>query len=125
MKTRHVKPKSIEEYIEGEPEEAQERLWELLDCLRKGAPGAEESIKWSMPAISRERILFTFGAHKKHISLYSTPAAFEPFAKELRAYRTSSSTLQFPLEKRIPAALIRKIAKRRMKDVVEKGAKWM
>ena len=33
MKRRHVRPKSIEEYIEGEPEGAQERLRELLHWL--------------------------------------------------------------------------------------------
>lgn len=115
----------MEEYIEAAPVNAQERLRELLASLRKGAPKAEESIKWGMPAISQKRILFTFGAHKAHISLYSTPSAFDPFAKELGTLRTSSSTLQFPLDKRVPAALIRKIAKHRVLDVVENGARWM
>jgi uncharacterized protein YdhG (YjbR/CyaY superfamily) len=64
-------------------------------------------------------------AHKAHISLYSTPSAFDPFAKELGTLRTSSSTLQFPLDKRVPAALIRKIAKHGVMDVVENGARWM
>ena len=119
------KPKSIEEYIEDAPEKAQERLRELLKCLRDAAPGAEESIKWSVPAISRERILFTFAAHKNHISLYSTPSTFKPFLKELGDLKTSSSTVQFPLDKKIPATLVRKIAKYRVNDVVENGATWM
>ena len=120
-----MKPKTIEEYIEDAPELAQKRLREMLKCFRAAAPGAEESIKWSMPAISRERILFTFGAHKNHVSVYSTPATFKPFLKELKGLKTSSSTIQFPLDKRIPMTLLRKITKHRLKEVVGKGAKWM
>jgi uncharacterized protein YdhG (YjbR/CyaY superfamily) len=120
-----VKPKSIEEYIDDAPELAQERLREMLKCFRAAIPDAEESIKWSMPAISRERILFTFGAHKNHVSVYATPSTFKPFLKELKGFKTSSSTIQFPLDKPIPAGLLRKIAKFRLKDVMENGAKWM
>jgi uncharacterized protein YdhG (YjbR/CyaY superfamily) len=120
-----MKPKNIEKYIEDAPELAQKRLREMLKCFRSAIPGAEESIKWNMPAIARERILFTFGAHKNHVSLYSTPSTFKPFLKELKGLKTSSSTIQFPLDKPIPAGLLRKIAKHRLKDVVENGAKWM
>jgi uncharacterized protein YdhG (YjbR/CyaY superfamily) len=40
------KPSTIPEYILSAPEAAQQKLWELLEILRKAAPGAEESLKW-------------------------------------------------------------------------------
>lgn len=124
MKVQH-KPKNIEEYIEDAPEKAQERLRELVECLRAAVPGVEESIKWSVPAFSKERILFTVAAHKAHLSLYSTPGTFKPFQKDLAPYQTSGSTIRFAFDKPLPKTLINKIAKYRAKDVVDNGAKWM
>ena len=97
----------------------------MLGSLREAAPNAEEAIKWGNPALSYGTILFIFAAHKKHISLYPTPAAIKAFAKDLKQYKTSSSTIQFPLDEPLPAKLIRKIADYRVREVVENDAKWM
>ena len=119
------KPKSISEYIEAASPEAQPRLREMLDCLRLTAPGAQESLKWGNPALSYQWILFQFAAFKHHISLYPTPSVVKAFEKELEGYQTSSSTIQFPLDKPLPVALIRRIAEFRVRDAVENGVKWM
>lgn len=119
------KPKNITEYINAAPEEAQEKLWELLDILRKAAPGAEENLKWRQPALSYQWILFQFAGFKNHVSLYPHPAVINAFEKELNDYKTSSSTIQFPLDKPLPADLIYKIAKYRVQESKEKGIKWM
>lgn len=121
----NIKPKTIEEYIAAFPGSSQSKLREMLTCLREAAPDAEESLKWGSPALSYSTILFIFAAYKKHLSLYPTPAAIKAFANALSEYKTSSSTIQFPLDKPLPLALIRKIADYRVRDVLEKGAKWM
>jgi uncharacterized protein YdhG (YjbR/CyaY superfamily) len=125
MKPALEKPTSFEEYIDDAPKEAQKRLREMRACLLKAAPGAAESLKWSVPAMSYKRILFTYAAFKNHISLFPTPAAIKAFAEDLAEYRTSSSTIQFPLEKPLPVAVIRKIAIFRVKECEEKDARWM
>ena len=125
MNKTKVKPKTIDEYIAAAPAIAQKRLREMRRCLRAAAPDAEEALKWGSPALSYETILFIFAAHKNHISLYPTPAAIKAFAKELRDYRTSSSTIQFPFDKPLPADLIRRIADYRVSAVVADGALWM
>ncbi len=94
-------------------------------CLRQAAPDAEEGLKWSSPAVFYDTILFMYAAHRNHISLYPTPSAIKAFSKELKGYKTSSSTVQFPLDKPLPLALIRQIADFRTKAVVEDGATWM
>ncbi len=124
-----AKPKTIAQYINAAPEGTRKKLQEMLECLRKAAPGAEEGLKWGMPALSYGRILFTFAGFKQHVSLFPTPAVIKAFAKELSKQpslrRASPSAIQFPLDKPLPLALIRKIARFRVQAVVEKDAKWM
>jgi uncharacterized protein YdhG (YjbR/CyaY superfamily) len=119
------KPKTVAEYIKAAPKDAQTKLKELRDCLREVAPDAEESLKWSSPAFSYDRILFMFAAYKRHIGFYPTPAVIKAFAKELQDFKTSQATIQFPLDKPLPTALIKKIARYRVKDCQENDAKWM
>ena len=123
--TERIKSRTIEEYIQAAPDIAQKRLREMLACLRKTAPKAEESLKWGSPALSYKTILFIFAAYKNHISLYPTPAVVRAFANELDAYKTSSSTIQFPLDKPLPKELIGRIAEYRVRAVLEEGATWM
>ena len=119
------KPKTIDEYIDTAPAEAQEKMREMLACLRAAAPGAQESLKWGQPALSYKWILFQFAAFRHHISLYPTPSVVKAFEKELKSYKTSTSTVQFPLDKPLPLKLIKDIAEFRVREASEKGVKWM
>lgn len=124
MITGKVKPKTIAEYIAAAPKDAQDRLNEMLTYLREAAPGAEESLKWGQPALSYQWILFQFAAFKNHISLYPTPSVVAALKDKLSDYKTSSSTIQFPLDKPLPADLIKEIAAFRIEES-KKGVKWM
>jgi len=94
-------------------------------CLRKAAPGAEENLKWGMPAFSQRRILFTYAGYRHHIGFYPTPDAVTAFAKDLKQFKTAKGSIQFPLDKPLPLSLIRKIAAFRVRQVNEQDAKWM
>ncbi len=118
------KPKTIVKYINSFPAETQVKLRDMLECLRDAAPGAEESLKWGQPALSYEWILFQFAAFKEHISLYPTPSVLRSLEHKLTEYKTSSSTIQFPLVKPLPLPLISKIAKLRVQEA-KTGVKWM
>jgi uncharacterized protein YdhG (YjbR/CyaY superfamily) len=124
MNAKKARPTSIDEYIHAAPKEARKRLREMLSCIRKAAPGAEESLKWGMPAFSYRRILVTFAAFKRHIGFYPTPSAVNAFAKELTKYATAKGSIQFPLEKPLPLPLIRKITAFRVRESVERDGKW-
>lgn len=119
------KPKTVQEYIDQTPENARKHLIELRECLKKAAPHAEESLKWSMPAFSLGRVLFTYAAFKNHVGLYPTPSAMQKFEAELENYKTGKGSIQFPLDEPLPKQLITKIAKFRVKDLTENDAKWM
>ena len=119
------KPKTIQEYIQTAPEAAQPKLWELLEILCKAAPGAKEDLKWGQPALSYDWILFQFAGFKQHVSLYPHPNVVKAFQDRLTEYKTSSSTIQYPLDKPLPSELIYEIAVHRVCESNEKGIKWM
>jgi uncharacterized protein YdhG (YjbR/CyaY superfamily) len=122
MKT--TKPKTVDEYIQAAPPQAQAQLRAMRACIRKAAPEATESLKWSMPAFSDRRILVMFAAFKHHVSLFPTPSAVKAFAKDLKGFKWAKGSIQFPLEKPLPLPLIRKITAFRVRESAEQDAKW-
>jgi uncharacterized protein YdhG (YjbR/CyaY superfamily) len=124
MTTRKAKPQTVSEYIAAAPKEARGKLREMRACIRKAAPGAQESLKWGMPAFSERRILVMFAAFKHHVSLFPTASALRAFAKDLAAFKTGKGSIQFPLERPLPLALIRKITVFRVRESKERDKKW-
>ena len=118
------KPKTIAEYLKTVPAAHRARFTEMLALIRSAAPRAEESIKWSMPAFSYTRVLVMTAPFTHHIGLYPTPKALKPFVKELAAYKTARGSIQFPFDKPLPKALIKKIVKFRVKESIERDGKW-
>ena len=124
MISKKAKPKTITGYIKAAPKETREKLREMRACIRAAAPGAKESLKWGMPAFSYKRILVTFAAFRHHIGFYPTPSAVKAFEKSLSKFKTAKGSIQFPLEKPLPLALIRKITMFRVRESLESDAKW-
>ncbi|MGA8035382.1 MAG: DUF1801 domain-containing protein [Candidatus Acidiferrales bacterium] len=119
-----IKAKTIEAYIAAAPEAAKVRLKELRAAVSKGAPTAEEGIKWGMPALSTTRILVMFGAFKKHVGVFPTAAVLKAHAKEIAKYERTSGGVKFPMDKPVPAALVTKLTKARVKDNAKNDALW-
>jgi uncharacterized protein YdhG (YjbR/CyaY superfamily) len=124
MTSGKARLKDVDDYIDVAPKEAQKKLVEMRACIRKAAPGAKEGLKWGMPAFSYKRILVVFAAHKGHIGFYPTPAAVKAFTKDLSKFATARGSIQFPMDKPLPLALIRRITKFRVRESVEEDGKW-
>jgi len=120
-----AKPTTVTEYVNAAPEEAQKKLREIRVILKKAAPNATETLKWGSPVFEEKKILFAFAAFKSHLNFMPTPSAMKPFKKELAKYTTGKGSIQFPYDKPLPKALIRKIAAFRFKELKGKDAKWM
>src|SRR5688572_9004928 len=120
-----VKATTITEYIKAAPKEAQKHLREMRAILKKVAPKATEAIKWGSPVFEENRILFAYTAHKTHLNFMPTRSTLNEFTKELADYKTGKDTIQFPYDKPLPKALIRKVAAFRAQEVREKDARWM
>jgi uncharacterized protein YdhG (YjbR/CyaY superfamily) len=124
MAVTKLKPTTIEEYISAAPIATQEKLWQLHECIRKAAPKVIEGLKWGMPAYSYQKILVTFAVFKQHIGFYPMPSAIKAFTKELTGYKSASGSVQFPLDKKLPLALVKKIVKFRVKESNAGTIKW-
>lgn len=118
-----MKPaKTVEEYLAGVPEAARLTLEKVRQRLRAVLPGATEGLSYSMPAFKQDgKALVAYAAFKNHCSLFPmSGAVFAKLADELKDYKTSKGTLQFPIGKPLPAALIKKIVKTRLAELAAK-----
>jgi uncharacterized protein YdhG (YjbR/CyaY superfamily) len=59
-------------------------------------------------------MLVWFGAFSDHCSLFPGAGIIEAFKDELKRYRIAKGTIQFSLDKPLPAALLKKIVKARV-----------
>ena len=109
---------SVDEYISRYPKEVQPILKNIREEIRKTAKDAEETISYGIPTYKLNKTnLVHFGAFKDHVGFFPTSSGVEYFKEELKNYKTSKGTVQFPLDKKIPYALIKKIVKFRIKEV--------
>lgn len=111
---------SIDDYISGFPKETQERLTKVRETIRDAAPQAEEAMKYAIPTFVLNGNLVHFAAFEHHIGFYPTPDGIKAFKKDLAPYKQSKGAVQFPLDKPIPLATIRKIVNYRVKENLAK-----
>lgn len=115
-----VNPKNIDEYIAAFPADVQKILQQIRSLIQKAAPQAEETIKYAIPTFTMEEInMVHFAAFKNHIGFYPTPTGIEAFKKELSAFKGAKGSVQFPLDKPMPLALITRIVKFRVREILD------
>lgn len=116
MKKSMKGPGTVDEYLEALPAKERGVLSDLRKTIRATAPQAEEVIGYGMPGYKYHGMLVYFAAFKKHLSFFPGSSLLELFGKEAEKYKTSKGTLQFTVDDPIPASLVKKIVKARMKQ---------
>ncbi len=121
MRKMNLDIKTVDEYIKGYPKEVGEKLKAIRALIKKEAPKAIEGISYGMPAYKLNgKPLVYFAGYVAHIGFYPTPSGVKSFKKDLGMYKTSKGAVQLPLDKPIPTALLQKIIKFRVKEVLGK-----
>ena len=116
-----AKPKTIDEYLARVPEPGRGTLQKIRATIRSVVPrDATETISYGIPAFRHKEVLIWFAAFANHCSLFPTGAMIEEFKDELKGYPISKGTIQFPLDKPIPAALVKKMVKGRLAHIAAK-----
>jgi uncharacterized protein YdhG (YjbR/CyaY superfamily) len=110
--------KTVDEYLAGTPEPARSTLQHIRKVIQSVVPKeTTEVISYRIPMFKFNGMLVGYAAFAKHCSLFPTGSGvIEKFAKELKGYSTSRGTIQFPPDKPLPDALIKKIVKERVKE---------
>lgn len=111
----------VDRYIADFPPPTQDLLEQMRHTILKAAPGVEEVIGYKMPAYRLYGVLVYFAGYKGHIGFYPSGSGIEAFKKELSVYKGAKGSVQFPLDKPLPLALITKIVKLRVKENLEKA----
>ncbi len=112
---------STNEYIENFPPEIQEKLNKIRRVIKETVPSqTQEKISYGIPTFYLNGNLVHFAAFKDHISFFPTSSGVAKFKKELSRYKITKGTIQFPLSEDLPIALIKKIVKFRVEEVLEK-----
>ena len=69
-----------------------------------------------MPYYGYKGRLVYFAYAKHHIGLYAMPPIVDDYKNELKKYQTAKATIRFPLDERLPLALIKKLIKAGVKN---------
>ena len=110
--------RTVDEYLASTPEPARSTLKHIRAVIKSVVPkGTTEVISYRIPMFKYKGMLVGYAAFARHCSLFPTGSGvIETFAKELKPYRTSKGTIQFPSDKPLPDALLKKIVKQRVKE---------
>ena len=114
--------KNTDTYIALQPVKVRVVLEKLRFTIQKAAPKAEEVISYGMPAFKYHGMLVYFAAFKNHCSFFpGSKAVIARHKSDLISFKTSAGTIQFTIEKPLPAPLVTKIVKARVKQNLEKS----
>ena len=104
--------KTVDEYLAGVPEPARSTLIKVRATIRSVVPpGTTEGISYRMPVFRYKGTLLWFAAFSRHCSLFPGAAVIAACKNELKGFRTSKGTIQFPMDKPLSAALVKKLVK--------------
>ena len=110
--------REVAKYFASAPGPAKSKLKEMRAAIRAALPrGASEAISYRIPAFRLGGIVVWYAAFAEHCSLFPTAAVIGQFEKELAGYNTSKGTIQFPLDKPLPVALIKRIVRARVQQM--------
>lgn len=108
----------IDAYLDKLPPPQRAALQEIRRIVRAAAPDATEAMSYQIPTFKRKgKNLVHMAAFKAHLSFFPGSGALtEKLAKDLAGYKTAKGTIQFTVEKPLPAALVRKIVRMRIRE---------
>jgi uncharacterized protein YdhG (YjbR/CyaY superfamily) len=113
----------VDAYLAKVPEPARTTLEKLRATIRSVVPPeTTEALSYGIPAFRYKGGLVAYAAFKKHCSFFPMQASLiDEMKDELKNYRTSKGTLQFPPNKPLPVPLVKKMVKARIAENERRG----
>ena len=117
MKSRMAAPaKDIDAYLAKVPADARAILEQLRRTIRAAAPEATECISYGIPAYKHHGLLVFFASFNNHCSFFPGAAVVKNYQDELKGYGTSKGTIRFRVDKPLPAPLVTRMVKARVRE---------
>ena len=107
---------AVNAYLARVPEPARTTLERMRAMIRAAAPkDATEAISYGIPSFQLNGGLVWYAAFKKHCSFFPMDHSLEEeFAEDLKKYKTSKGTIQFPVDEPLSKKLVTRIVKARV-----------
>jgi uncharacterized protein YdhG (YjbR/CyaY superfamily) len=113
---------TVDEYLSALPPDVKKEMSKLRKTIKQIVPKAEEVISYNMPAFKYNGMLVYYAAHKNHIGFYpGNRIVNEVFRDDLKDYKTSKGSIQFPHNMPVPLNLVRRIVIFRAKENLDKA----
>ena len=117
------KTTATDDYLATVPEPARTTLAKLRAAILAAAPaGTIECIAYGVPAFKHKKNIAGFAAYDNHCSYFPMSGGITKlFTSELAKYEVSKGAIQFPLDKPLPAALVKKLINARLAEIALTG----
>lgn len=119
--------KNVDAYIKHAPEETRGKLQEVRALIRAVAPDAVERTDYfEIPGYSYEGydydgMFVWFSFNEQCVRLHVRPPVLQNHEKELAPYKTTKAIVNFPLDQKLPTAIIKKLVKESIQAMKNKG----
>lgn len=112
-------PDAVSAYLAVVPADARTALQQLRTLILRAAPKAVEARSYGILGYKLDGRAFVYCAGwKDHVSLYPVTAAMKrEHGDALAAFQASKGTLRFPLDRRLPVGLIRRLLATRRQEM--------
>lgn len=109
----------IDNYLAGVDEPKRSTLQQLRRNICAALPEAEECISYGVPAFKVQgNTVAGFAAFKNHLSYLPHSGSILPeLATDLAGYERTKGSLHFPIDQPLPAALVNKLVKARLREL--------
>jgi len=109
----------VDEFLANLDEPKRTALQQLRQTIQSIVPEAEEGISYGMPAYRlRGKVIAGFAAFKNHLSyLPHSGSVLAEIPDDVAGYVTSKGALQFPIDRPLPKALVKKLIAIRLRQV--------
>lgn len=119
--------KTVDEYIESQPEGTRRTLLGLRAIILQTVPDATELFNYDIPAYAlvkggkRDKQIMIAG-YKTFAGFYPGTGILEQFSKELAGYKVGKASVQFPNNQPLPESLIIEIIKFKKETLTDSSA---
>ena len=109
--------RNVDEYLSRLPADSRAALEKLRKTIKSIVPNAVEVISYGIPTFKyQDRMLVSYAAFAEHCSFFPGAAPIAAHQSDLKGYQTSKGTIRFPVDKTLPATLVKKLVKTRIAE---------
>lgn len=103
-------PTTIDQYVATLPDATRAAVAEMVRRFRLAAPGADEAIRYQMPAfrLANGRPVYVAG-WAKHVSLHDVPPLPAALEAVVGPLRSGKDTVRFPVNRPVPYDLVEEV----------------